>query len=228
MDIMENPWRDLRPSEDSYVLEMDRQCITQHNEIVGEKKTRFIVGSIPEPFIGNHDSPRVVLLGKNPGHAAQVKKDHSDANFQMAIFRNLRHEPQEYPFYPMNPSFKKTGAGIWWRAHTRELQDDLGANYEVTLGKWLLAIEWFPYPSERFARPKIECGSQKYSFQLAKRMLDKNVLFVGMRGKREWAEVDPRFEQVPFLNSPQNVCLSRGNTKNGLYARIMNALQGSQ
>jgi hypothetical protein len=218
-----NPWSKL--SENPYVLEIDRECIRRHNELVRDEATKFIIGSIPEPYIGSPKTAKVVLLGKNPGHSDDDKKSYCDRDFQSAMFHNLLHEPQEYPFYPLNPAFSWTGAGKWWRKHTRELQIDCGMKYEATLGKRLLVIEWFPYHSERFARPRTVCGSQQYSFDLARQMLEKDLLIIGMRGRREWMEVDKRFGEIPFLNSPQNVCISRGNTKGDLYERIVKALK---
>ena len=160
MIIMENPWLKLRPSENSYILEIDREYIRQHNESVRDEKKKVIERSIPEPFIGNLESARVVLLGLNPGHSDDDAKNHSDPEFQKAMFQNLRHELQEYPFYPLNPAskFKESGAGRWWRARTRELREKSGLD-DRTLAERLMVIEWFPYHSTKFKLPKHICES---------------------------------------------------------------------
>jgi hypothetical protein len=224
---MDNPWLELQPSEDSFVLQMDRECIQKHNEQSRSEKTKFMVRSIPEPFIGDPNSATVILLGKNPGHRSKDEEDHLDKDFKKAIFDNLHHKAQEYPFYPLNPEFLKTGAGEWWRKHTRELREEPGNIDEATLARRLMVIEWFPYHSIRLSPPKTQCRSQQYSFELAKQILDRKLLIVGMRGRKEWMKVDDRFGEIPFLNSPQNVSLTRGNTHGDLFNQIVKALKGN-
>jgi len=211
MISIENPWLKLSPFADSYVLEIDRACIQRHNCESRSEKNKFIIESIPEPFIGYPESARVILLGKNPGHSDDDVKSHRNAEFQKAMFHNLRHEAQEYPFYPLNPAFSETGAGRWWRTHTRELRSECGLD-DQTIARRLMVIEWFPYHSRSFVRPKTECESQKYSFQLAKLMLEKSFLIVRMRAKKEWTEVDQRFGSARSLKNPQRSFISRGNT----------------
>lgn len=138
------------------------------------------------------------------------------------MFHNLRHESQEYPFYPLNPAFSWTGAGQWWGLRTRELRE-AGLN-PVTVAKNLLVIEWFPYHSKKAAFPKKQvCESQEYSFQLAKDMLETK-LVVLMRSKNYWVKVDPRFGELPSLKNPQCGHISKGNTEGDLFDRIVNAL----
>src|SRR5579872_6718956 len=100
---MENPWLAL-PPKSPFVLEIDRDALDQYNEkaVAG---TKIKVGSIPEPFIGNPETATVILLNLNPGDSPDDPKAHVDPGFRDAIIRNLRHEPQEYLFYPLNPKF---------------------------------------------------------------------------------------------------------------------------
>ena len=228
MIFMENPWLNPRPSEGSYILDMDRKAIDRYNDSARDPEARVIVESIPEPFIGNPESARVVLLGLNPGHSKDDEKWHRNVEFQKAMFHNLSHESQEYPFYPLNPAFKETGAGRWWHPRTRQLQEESGLD-DPTFAKRLLVIEWLPYHSKRFARPKKVnhvCESQEYSFQLAKE-LEKKLLVVRMRAKKQWAEVDQQFGKVPFLKNPQCGYVSRGNTEGDVFGQIMTAIKGN-
>jgi hypothetical protein len=221
---MRNPWLDLSVSGDSYVLDGDRRCIQQHNGSVSEAAKKFIVESIPEPFIGNPHNARVVMLGKNPGHSEADKKSHGDREFRNAMFRNLRHEPQEFPFYPLNPKFSWTGAGQWWRRRTRELREASGLD-DQTFADCFMVVEWFPYHSRNFAEPKLACSSQEYSFQLAKEMLDQKLLVVGMRAKALWKKTDLRLGNVRYLKNPQCGYLSKGNTDESLFKEIVIELQ---
>ena len=88
-----------------------------------------------------------------------------------------------------------------------------------------MVIEWFPYHSVKFKVPKEKFESQEYAFQLAKDMLARK-LVVRMRSKSLWANVDPRFGEVPSLLNPQCGYITLGNTEGDLFGRIVEALRG--
>jgi hypothetical protein len=148
--FVRNPWSEL-PAQSPYILDMDRGSIDQYNHSVHDGDEKVIVESIPEPFIGNPQSARVVLLSLNPGHSEEDAKAHSDGDFRKAMMHNLRHEPQDCPFYGLNPKFAWTACGQWWRAHTRRLHE-AGLSWEA-IPAGLLVIEWFPYHSKKSALP---------------------------------------------------------------------------
>jgi hypothetical protein len=106
---VQNPWSELR-TKGPYVLDIDRASIESYNTL-HKKDKKIIVESIPEPFIGNPKSAKVVLLSLNPGHSEEDAKAYSDGDFRKAMMRNLRHELQDCPFYGLNPKF----AGTPWR-----------------------------------------------------------------------------------------------------------------
>ena len=217
-----NPWSEL-PGQSPYVLDMDRGSIDQYNRSTLNGDVKVVVASIPEPFIGNPQSAKVVLLSLNPGHSEHDAKAHSDADFRGAMMRNLRHEEQECPFYGLNPKFAWTACGRWWRAHTRRLHD-AGLPWGC-ISEGLLVIEWFPYHSKTSGLPaKPVCPSQDYSFQLAREMLGNRIV-VGMRSKKHWLNAVPAVQTVPFLKNPQNPHISPANTGTELFDRIVEALR---
>lgn len=138
---MQNPWSEL-PGQSPFVLATDIGSIDKYNKLHNNDE-KIVVESIPEPFIGNPQSAKVVLLSLNPGHSEEDAKAHSDGNFRKAMMHNLRHEEQECPFYGLNPKFAWTACGIWWRAHTRRLHD-AGLTWEC-ISRGLLVVQWFPY-----------------------------------------------------------------------------------
>jgi hypothetical protein len=217
---MRNPWLEL-PCEAPYILQIDGTSIEKYNTL-HISDDQIALGSLPEPFIGNPQSAKVVLLSLNPGHSEEDAKAHADPDFRQALRRNLCHEPQECPFYGLNPKFAWTGCGRWWRTHTRRLHD-AGLPWEV-ISEGLLVIEWFPYHSKRSALPaRPVCPSQQYSFQLAKEMLESKIV-VGMRSKKHWLNVVPAVQNVPFLKNPQNPHISPANAGTELFDRIVEAL----
>jgi hypothetical protein len=56
---MDNPWSQL-PAQSPFVLEIDRKAIDQYNQSVHDHNRRVVVESIPEPFIGNPTTAKVV------------------------------------------------------------------------------------------------------------------------------------------------------------------------
>jgi len=226
-----NPWLKLG-QEPPYILGTDEKQIRHYNDLVGNNERKVIPKSIPEPFIGNPKTAKLVLLSLNPGHSHTDAEWHSRRDFKRAMFDNLQQRPQQYPFYPLNPQFKGNGAGEWWRPRTLELQRESALDIK-TFAERLLVIEWFPYHTVRSpARSKSIggstgriCESQCYSFQLAKDMSQKDgVVVVGMRSRRLWAEVDGVFEKIAYLKNPQCGYLSRGNTDPALFSRMVKAL----
>jgi len=218
---VQNPWSEL-PGQSPYVLATDGGSIDKYNKLK-KNDHKIIVESIPEPFIGNPRSAKVVLLNLNPGHSEDDAKAHSDPDFRQAMMRNLRHEKQDCPFYALNPKFAWTPCGRWWRAHTRRLHD-AGLPWEC-ISQGLLVIEWFPYHSKTSGLPiKPVCPAQQYSFQLAKEMLESKIV-VGMRSKKHWLDAVPAVRSVPFLKNPQNPHISPANTGTELFARIVEALR---
>lgn len=219
---MRNLWLDL-PQTSPYVLQIDRDAIDAFAaKAVGEKKLNL--RSIPEPFIGNPFSASVILLNLNPGDSADDAKAHADPAFREAMLRNLRHEAQAYPFYPLNPAFAWTPCGKWWSKHLHELWD-VGGLDRAQVARCVCVIEWFPYHSTKSGLPaKAICESQKYSFDLARMALDNKKLIIGMRSKKKWAEVDPQLVKIPYLNSPQSGAVSRHNCPPGVFDEIVEAL----
>ena len=231
----DNPWRCL-PEHPRYVLTADEEFVQRHNRHAPPKHT-IQVNALPEPFIGDPNSAKLVLLNLNPGYKPSVDAHHGRPEIKEAIFRNLRQEQEQekYPFYAFSPTFGKTaefeqtGVAKWWRKRTHRLQEATGlAN--AAFAKKIFVIEWFPYPSENWfytakkfaATGKPLCPSQAYSFQLARSFLgDDRVVVLGMRSKDYWVIVDKRFEYVPFLNSPQNTCITPGNMERGLFDKIV-------
>jgi hypothetical protein len=84
-----NPWPEL-PVQSPFVLDIDRTSIDKYNTLHNNDE-KIIVESVPEPFVGNLQSARVVLLNLNPGHSEDDAMAHSDKNFRGAMMRNLLH-----------------------------------------------------------------------------------------------------------------------------------------
>lgn len=225
---MPNPWLELllkRP----YILKQDLARITKINNkrsAKGGSAYRINLNSLPEPYIGDPQTARVILLNLNPGDVDEDRQAHRKPTFRTAILSNLQHERQEYPFYPLDPKLASTPCAQWWLKHLRELfEKDKGGLDKKTVAQRLCVIEWFPYHSQKTRLPiNRVCLSQDYSFDMARRALG-TALVVGMRARNRWTAVDPRFKSVPFLKNPQNFYISVGNAGEELFHRIVAALR---
>lgn len=226
---MTNPWAELRP-EPPYILPMDETQILEYDSRRHEG-SKLGLDSIPEPFIGNPETAKVVLLLLNPGYSRKGSEAHRNPALKEELFRNLRGERGPYPFYPLNPALSWSPTAQWWVPRTRELRQATGLN-DLMLSERLLAIEWFPYPSRSSGLPTRQlCNSQDYTFELAKRMLDTKFV-VRTRSVNHWSKVDPRFRNIPSLNNPQCGFISPGNTggntggnvESGLFKEIVDVL----
>jgi hypothetical protein len=209
MHAIANPWTQLSDQTPDRILACDQPQITQHNDTAAPDY-RIIEQSIPEPYIGNPTTARVILLGLNPGHSDADAEDYARADFRAALFNNLRHTPQTYPFYPLNPHFANTGTGKWWTQRLRRLASDSGLDPAALSGR-LMVIEWYPYHSRKFRRPRRPLPSQAYSFQLASQLIAQGRLVVRMRSQRLWSAIGPEFEHIPALNNPQCAHVTPGN-----------------
>jgi len=225
MSTVSNPWLRVTSRNGSYVLDEDQKHVQAHNHRVRAKShLQIIESSIPEPFIGNALSARVILLGLNPGHSPADAHDYARPEFRDAMFNNLRQIPQPYPFYPLNPAFAGTGTGLWWRPRLERLLLDTELPVEE-FSERIMVIEWFPYHSKNFVPPKEPMPSQKFSFWLAKKMMMEQRLVIRMRSKTLWERADPQFGWIPALSNPQCGYISPGNAKSA-YQKIVKAMTG--
>jgi hypothetical protein len=223
---MLNPWL-LLPSDAPYVLPADRSGVATIRERVassGRTERLIDLNTLPEPFIGNPTSAKVLLLNLNPGASPDDKKAHADPAFRQALLCNLREGAQEYPFYPLDPALSWTACARWWTSHLRLLLEhpDL---HRSAIAQRLCVIEWFPYHSRKSGIPdNTSIPSQEYCFTIAKEAIEKK-LIIGMRARNRWAKVDPRLALVPYLRNPQSPYISPANAGETLFREIVDALR---
>lgn len=220
--MVDNPWLMLR-CEAPYVLEIDRGSIEDFN---GHNDPEYTIDTslLPEPFIGNPSSAKVALLSLNPGLDPGDAEAHSNPAFKKAICRNLRHERQEYPFYPLNPEFSRTPCAKWWLRKTANLIAECGLERVAT---GLLVVEWFPYHSQESNFPmELVCDSQRYSCQLAREMSAKGATMMLLRARDKWARCKDGFSNLPHPNSWQNPAMTPKNLGSHVFDEIKKRLCG--
>jgi hypothetical protein len=215
---VENPWTSL-PTVAPFVLADDRERIDRHNARVDEVHT-LRTDAWPFPFMGSVDAP-VVLLNLNPGYKPADVEWQTNQYLQGAYLANLRQEPSDFPFLLLNPRFRGHPGHAWWSSKLRELIDAVGVR---ELAQSLLVLEWLPYASISFRRPP-RLPSQEYSFELARRAVKRDAIFVVIRARSEWEAAVPELEsaRVFGLRSPQAAAISSRNCPEG-FSQILRRL----
>lgn len=212
---MENPWRGL-PQVAPYLLPSDREAVLIENKSLKEfHKIRHNV--LPEPYLGNPEAP-IILLNLNPGYAEEDIPFYEQAHVHEMWRKNILHEASEYPFWLIDPSLDENVGGTkWWLKKFKEPIQIAGLK---NVANRICCIEWFPYHSHKFKQLKENLDSQKYSFYLVEQAIKRNAIIVIMRSKNIWFESIPslrNYKYKYYLNSAQNVAISRKNCPKGFF-----------
>jgi hypothetical protein len=203
--MIANPWVRL-PHRPPYVHAGDEQLLRERNARVGpDHRLHFDI--LPEPFIGAPDAP-VVLLSNNPGlgKAAHLKQS---PQFVRGMRRNLRHGDSRYPFLYLDPRLE--GVGKWWVSKLNRLIEHFGRE---VVSRSVLNVVYFPYPSVRFRKGGPLLDSQRYSFHLVRRAIERNAVIIFMRKGNGWYTQVPklrRYRRRYQVHNLQNPVVSENN-----------------
>lgn len=171
-------WRDVPPNAAPYLYPGDRpvfqsgrfrKCgavITSYADYIaspgfskrGDPTLQF--GLLPQPYVGDVERARVVILMLNPGlTAADFYAEERDTEFRTALVRNLRQEVRgaEFPFLFLDPRFAWHPGYTWWAGKLASVVELLAAQRSVsnmeaqrTLAQGIASIELVPYHSIRY------------------------------------------------------------------------------
>lgn len=212
-----NPWQKT-PENSPFILPEDKSVIESYNKLYGNfSDYRIQTHLLPEPFIGNPNSP-VYLLGLNPGYAdGEDDLWHKKLDFRRAVRENLIHKTSTFPFYFLDPRFTESPGGKWWIRKIHWIVEAVGV--ENTANN-LFYLEAFPYHSRKFKPiPKRiyrhrTSPSFMYTRDLLLKHLESGKLVVIMRSFRLWYELVPELAQYSSILKVKNtqvMTLSPGN-----------------
>lgn len=165
-----------------------------------------------------------MLLSLIPGVSEEDRQVHARPSFRAAVRRNLRHEPQPYPFYYLDPAEEGPGHA-WCRKHLRPVLERVAAEQ---VAQRLLMVQYFPYHASRFAHERLQLPSQSSSFTLVRQAVARNAVVVVLRSERLWLEAVPELAghgRLYRLRSRQNSMLSPRNCPDG-FEEVVGALSG--
>lgn len=205
-DEISNPWLDL-PDKAPHVLPADREVLARRP--ARAKNLRLEV--LPDPFIGDPVSAALVLLVLNPG----FRQEDIDLNMQSKLFieqnrLNLQHKSTP-PFYYFHPGLEFTGGNIWWSRILRALLN--AGLLREELAQKLTIIQYFPYHSKEYTDLGAILPSQRYSFELVRKVIADGKPIVMMRSEALWLRAVPELADYPYfkLRNPRNPAISSAN-----------------
>ena len=220
---MRNPWIDL-PDRPPHVLPSEDAAVARLN-FGAHPDVAVHLELLPEPYLGHPQAP-VVILNLNPGFDERDIPFHSmDPLFREISRKNLLHQPQDYPFYLLDPRISASLGHQWW---IKKLKEPIRVAGLQPVATRVLCVEYFPYHSRRYPPIRETLESQRYGFQLVRDAIGRGALIVIMRGQKRWLEAVPELAnhgRVYKLNSVQNVAISPGNCPGG-FSEIVSALSG--
>ena len=227
-----NPWDGLSPTE-PLVLPPDRLALEVYNERAQERgHLHYLIHAnlIPEPFFGPFEAPVVVLL-LNPGVSEQDAQAHADPALRERLLANLRRgapEESQQPHVHLAADISYPGADWWGDAVnrlTREVIDGRRLTRERIAAR-LLAVQFFPYHSQKFDHGLLRLPSQAFGFALVRRAIARNALII-MRGAKYWLGAVPelaRHPAVALLNAPRKFALTPAMLGEAAYQQLRERL----
>jgi hypothetical protein len=191
--VIANPWHRL-PDQPEYVLPEDKEQVLAFNQKKKKDHPHFLhLDLIPEPFVGRPDAP-VLLLANNPGVSGDdTKHCKQKPKFTALMRENLLHRVNgDYPFLYLDPELDIAPASKkWWTRKLKRLLKDLGPDKDTArriLGQSILAVEFCPYPSQKYGFGRIALPSRQYSINLVRSAMAREAVIVLTRGHKRWLD----------------------------------------
>jgi hypothetical protein len=128
------------------------------------------------------------------------------------------------PFMPLDDRFRDLPGARYWRARLRELIEHVGME-AVRTG--VGCLQYVPYPSLEFRRPRVILPSQQFTFALCREAVREQRTIVVMRGARLWTTAVPELATASpvYAKNARAASVSRKNLPDGDFERIVAALK---
>lgn len=208
---MTNPWN-LLSSVSPYVLETEKTIVESFNE---EVKPQFEhqLQYFPEPFLGDVINAKVILLNLNPGVDILNQQFHKEDRYLIRANKNIRHQPQDFPFFLLDHVLKGLPGHEWWSKKLKRLISETSVE---KVAKGIACVELHGYPSERYKHIS-GLASMKYSKYLVEKAMERKAFLIIMRGQKFWQSIVPNlseYENKSHVINVQNPCITPNNLCN--------------
>jgi hypothetical protein len=209
MALANNPWLRLTQVE-PYVLPEDRLVVSRWNSSLDPDDPRRVeLHVLPEPFLGYHDAPLVLLMA-NPGSVARDRR--IDRSWLTAANQEALTTLGGTPVYSLDDRAARFPGGIWWREATRGLLAP-GRTYS-DLARKILVVQYHGYHSGRPSLPPEPMPSQDFAISLVTSAMDRGAAIIIGTASGFWRSRVPglaSYRSLATKNSPQSKSLGPGN-----------------
>lgn len=205
---MTNPWN-LLSSVSPYVLETDKTVVESFNEDV-KPQFEHQLQYFPEPFLGDVINAKVLLLNLNPGVDILNKQFHRQEKYLVRANNNIRHQPQDFPFFLLDQELEGLPGHEWWSKKLKRLISETSVE---KVAKGIACIELHGYPSERYKHIS-GLESMKYSKYLVEKAMERKAFLIIMRGQKFWQSIVPNLSEYgnkSHVINVQNPCITPNN-----------------
>lgn len=224
---MTNPWLDL-PTSPPYIAPVDHAAIDAF-----KYKDFYNFDLFPDPFVGNFDTAKAIILSTNPRADENDKANLQNPLFVAESLKSIQRKPDAKFFYLLD-KFRDTDGWSWWlgtgkgNGKLREIARSENISAE-SLSRNIMQIELLGYHSPFYKPPSKPWPSQLYSYALVREAMQLHKVVVVMRGWTLWARTVPElavYDNVIRLNSPYGGYITRNNMDEGSYRKLVTALRG--
>lgn len=204
-----NPWVHT-PTSAPYVLPEDRAAVCEWNASLVPGDPRLIeLHVLPEPMLGLHDAPVLLLMG-NPGSTPGDRL--IDRTWLTPANWNALLTPGGTAMYCLDDRAATFPGGRWWREATRGLLAP-GRGYADLAAK-LLVVQYHGYHSARPSMSRQNLPPQDFAITLVTQAMDRDAAIILGTASRFWLSTVPQLSSYRYLvtkNSPQSKSLSPRN-----------------
>ena len=223
-----------------YLHEGDIEIIKEFNKKNDNEVYKLQTDLLPEPFIGDPKTAKLLMLALNPGYVLNPSADeksrekfwHEMEGFKKLINDNRALAQTDYPYYYLNPDneFRNSPGHKWTRRILKELIAKFGESH---LAKNICCLQVHGYHSNRYKPIKEGLPSQEETINHIKTFIKKHedlkvVPIVIMRAKKIWMKMVQELADVENkiieLNNYRNPTISSNNVKDGRFSEIVTIL----
>lgn len=223
---MENPWFNFNPPEGgSRFHDLDKAHAIAFNKGMSRQEYKLAEHLEPFPYLGNPDAKVVVLLA-NPFATEEesLPSFRIDSEQEKQLRRNLVHldlDSSQSKFHSPAVSLIES---IWHKPRIKEL---VSATSLDQVAQGIFFVNYHAYNSKSWQPIPFTFETQRYSFNLVNKAIERNSLIIMSRNKLGWFTAVPDlfdYNNKVMMKSSRGVYLSEGNLGKEVFNEILNRL----
>ncbi|MDZ4386582.1 MAG: hypothetical protein U0998_05090 [Moraxellaceae bacterium] len=216
-------WSCWQPSTAPFLLDADIPAFEKHlkpknlqvtlesweaardsNDFCSPIDSRFHMGLLPQPFMGNVSNAKVYVLLLNPGLGPHdYYAEYQVTAYREALMRNLHQSfrSDDLPFLFLDPKYAWHGGFTWWQGKLAQVIQSLSQSRKCSFAEAqryislnLASIELVPYHSKSFKAPSrfiedLESAKLARHFvnhHVLPRVRNKEAIVIVTRRVNEW------------------------------------------